>query len=430
MHGSPLNAEQVIETKRKLGYPSEEPFFIPSEALAHLRGAVERGKAAEAEWRGRFEAYRKAHPELAAELERVTAGDLPKGWDDGIPAFSAADKPIATRSAGGKIINAIAARVPELVGGSADLNPSTETAPQGRRRLPEPGHGGRGAPGRGRRRVGLRRKERPLRRARARDGGRSPPASPSTRGVIPFSATFFTFSDYMRPAIRLAALMKLRSIYVFTHDSIGLGEDGPTHQPVEQAASLRAIPQLTVIRPADANETASAWRVAMTRRGPTALLLTRQALPILAGTGDVARGGYVLADTDGRPDVVLIATGSEVPLAVEARGLLAGRGIKARVVSLPSWELFAAQPPAYRDSVLPPTLLARVAVEAGIPQGWEKYVGAFGAVVGIENRFGASAPIKVVMEKYGFTADNVVEKAVEVVEALPARLAAAGLRRV
>ncbi len=248
-------------------------------------------------------------------------------------------------------------------------------------------------------------------------------------GVIPFSATFFTFSDYMRPAIRLASLMKLRSIYVFTHDSIGLGEDGPTHQPVEHAASLRAIPRLTVIRPADANETASAWRVAMTRRGPTALLLTRQAVPILAGTQDVACGGYVLANTDGRPDVILIATGSEVSLAVEARSLLAARGIQARVVSLASWELFDAQPPAYRDSVLPPSVLARVAVEAGVPQGWEKYVGAFGAVVGIENRFGASAPLKVLMEKYGFTAANVAAKAVEVVEQLPGKLAAFGLKR-
>jgi transketolase len=233
----------------------------------------------------------------------------------------------------------------------------------------------------------------------------------------------------MRPAIRLAALMRLKSIYVFTHDSIGVGEDGPTHQPIEHAASLRAIPQLTVIRPADANETASAWRVAMTRRGPTALLLTRQALPILAGTDDVAYGGYVLADTDGRPDVLLIATGSEVPLALEARGELAGRGIKARVVSLPSWELFDGQPQAYRETILPPSVLARVAVEAGVPQGWEKYTGAFGAVVGIENRFGASAPIKVVMEKLGFTAANVAAKAAEVVEALPVRLRAAGLRQ-
>jgi transketolase len=233
----------------------------------------------------------------------------------------------------------------------------------------------------------------------------------------------------MRPALRLAALMGLRSIFVFTHDSIGLGEDGPTHQPIEHAASLRAIPRLTVIRPADANETASAWRVAMTRGGPTALLLTRQAVPVLAGTQDVARGGYVLAEADGRPDVILIATGSEVKVALEARQQLAGRGLAARVVSLPSWELFDAQPREYRDSVLPPAVLARVAVEAGVPQGWEKFVGPFGAVVGIEDRFGASAPLMVVMEKYGFTAANVAAKAVEVIEGLPARLTTAGLKR-
>jgi transketolase len=428
VHGSPLNAEQVIETKRKLGYPSEEPFFIPKEALAHLRGAVERGKAAEAEWRGRLEAYRRAHPDLAAELERVTAGDLPKGWDEDIPTFAATDKPIATRSAGGKIINAIAARVPELLGGSADLNPSTETGLKGAGDFQSPAteggaHQGAvgGEWGYGGRNVHYGVREHAM---AAVSSGLA-----LHGGVIPFSATFFTFSDYMRPAIRLAALMKLRSIYVFTHDSIGLGEDGPTHQPIEQAASLRAVPRLTVIRPADANETASAWRVAMTRRGPTALLLTRQAVPVLVGSGDVARGGYVLADVEGRPDVVLIATGSEVSLAVEAQVLLAGRGLKARVVSLPSWELFDAQPAAYRDSVLPPSVLGRIAVEAGVPQGWERYVGAFGAVVGIENRFGASAPLKVVMEKYGFTAANVAAKAVEVVEALPGRLAALGLKR-
>jgi transketolase len=429
VHGSPLNAQEVIETKRKLGYPSEEPFFIPPEALAHLRGAVERGKKAEAEWRGRFEAYRRAHPDLAAELERVTKGDLPKDWDQDIPTFAAADKPIATRTAGGKVINAIAARVPELVGGSADLNPSTDTALKGAGDFQSPATAGAthqgavgGEWGYGGRNVHYGVREHAM---AAVSSGLA-----LHGGLIPFSATFFTFADYMRPAIRLAALMQLRSIYVFTHDSIGLGEDGPTHQPVEHAAALRAIPRLAVIRPADANETASAWRVAMTRRGPTALLLTRQAVPILVGTDDVRRGGYILADTEGRPDLVLIATGSEVSLAVEARQQLAGRGIKARVVSLPSWELFDAQPQAYRDSVLPPSVLARVGVEAGVPMGWEKYVGPFGAVVGIEGRFGASAPLKVVMEKYGFTAANVAAKAIEVLEALPGRLAALGLKRV
>jgi transketolase len=429
VHGSPLDADQVAETKRKLGYPSEEPFFLAEEARAHLRSAVERGRAAEAEWRSRFEAYRKDHPDLAAELERALAGDLPTAWDADIPAFTPADKPIATRAAGGKVVNAIAARVPELLGGSADLNPSTETALKGAGDFQSPATQGRAHQGA----VGG---EWSYAGRNVHYGVREHAMAAISSGlalhggVIPFSATFFTFADYMRPAIRLAALMGLRSIFVFTHDSIGLGEDGPTHQPIEHAASLRAIPRLVVIRPADANETASAWRVAMTRRGPTALLLTRQAVPVLAATQDVACGGYVLADADGRPDVVLIATGSEVSIAVEARRLLAGRGLAARVVSLPSWELFDAQPQPYRDSVLPPDLHARVAVEAGVPQGWERYVGPFGAVVGIEGRFGASAPLKVVMEKFGFTAANVAARAAEVVEGLPARLAARGLKAV
>jgi len=428
VHGSPLDAAQVVETKRKLGYPSEEPFFLPDEALRHLRSALERGQAVEAAWRTRFSAYQKAHPDLAAELERVLSGELPKAWDADLPVFTTAEKPIATRTAGGKAINAIAARVPELIGGSADLNPSTETALKGQGDFQNPaaspsdrqgavggdwGYAGRNL------HYGV--------REHAMAAISSGIALHG--GLIPFSATFFTFADYMRPAIRLAAVMQAHSIFVFTHDSIGVGEDGPTHQPVEQAASLRAIPRLVVIRPADANETVSAWRVAMTRRGPVALLLTRQALPVLAGTDDVAYGGYVLAETDGPPDVILIATGSEVHVAVEAKGLLDARGVKARVVSLPSWELFEAQPQEYRDVVLPPSVLARVAVEAGVPQGWSRYVGPFGAVVGVESRFGASAPVKVVMAKYGFTAANVVAKAVEVKDAVAARLAAMGLRR-
>ncbi len=428
VHGSPLSAEQVVETKRKLGFPSEEPFFIPEEARTHLRGAVVRGQAAEAEWKKRFEAYCREHRELAAELDRVMKRELPSGWDEALPTFSPADKPLATRSAGGKAINAIAARVPELVGGSADLNPSTDTALKGAGDFESPSSAGDGHQGA----VGgewgyLGRNMHYGVREHAMGAISSGLALHG--GLIPFSATFFTFSDYMRPAIRLAALMKLHSIYVFTHDSIGVGEDGPTHQPIEHAAALRAIPRLTVIRPADANETVGAWRVAIKTQGPVALLLTRQALPVLAGTGDVSRGGYVLADTDGRPDVILIATGSEVSLAVEARAQLGARGINARVVSLPSWELFDAQPAEYRNAVLPPAVLARVAVEAGVPQGWEKYVGPFGAVVGIENRFGASAPLKVVMEKLGFTAANVTAKAVEVVESLPVRLKAFGLAK-
>jgi transketolase len=428
VHGSPLDAAQVVETKRKLGYPSEEPFFLPGEAVAHLREAVDRGRAAEASWRSRFEAYRKAHPEAAAELERRLAGELPKGWDQDIPTFTT-EKPIATRAAGGKVINAIAARVPELVGGSADLNPSTDTALKGLGDFQNPA--------------------RPVADRQGAVGGEWGYAGRNLHfgvrehamaaisngtalhgGIIPFCATFFTFADYMRPSIRLASIMQAHTIFVFTHDSIGVGEDGPTHEPVEQAASLRAMPKLVVIRPADANETASAWRVAMQRQGPVALLLTRQAVPVLAGTDDVIYGGYVLADAEGGPpDVILIGTGSEVSVAVEARTLLAGRGVKARVVSLPSWELFEAQPQEYRDSVLPPSVLARVAVEAGVPMGWERYVGPLGKVVGVAGRYGASAPVKVVMEKYGFTAQNVADRAIEVREAVAARLTAMGLRR-
>ncbi len=427
VHGSPLSAEQVVETKRRLGYPSQEPFFVPEEARAHLRSVTARGQAAEAGWRARFQAYCNEHPQLAGEFERVMRGELPAGWDKDLPTFSPSEKPIATRAAGGKVINAIAARVPELLGGSADLNPSTETALKGAGDFESPDTAGSahqgavgGEWGYGGRNLHFGVREHAM---AAVSSGMA-----LHGGLVPFSSTFFTFSDYMRPAIRLAALMQLHSIYVFTHDSIGVGEDGPTHQPVEHAAALRAIPRLAVLRPADANETASAWRFAMAHPGPVAMLLTRQAVPVLAGTSDVAQGGYVLADAEGRPDVILIATGSEVSLALVARAQLAGRGVKARVVSLPSWELFDEQPRDYRDSVLPPSVLARVAVEAGIPQGWDKYVGPFGAVVAIENRFGASAPLKVVMEQYGFTAENVVAKAVEVIEGLPARLAAVGLQ--
>ncbi len=427
VHGAPLDAAQVAETKRRLGFPSLEPFFVPEAVRTQMRGALARGASAEAEWKERLDAYRKAHADLAQELERVLAGELPAGWDAEIPSFGTSDKPIATRAAGGKVLNAIAARVPELLGGSADLNPSTETALKGAGDFESPATAGgahQGAVGgewsyAGRNlHFGV--------REHAMTAVSSGLALHG--GLVPFASTFFTFSDYMRPSIRLAALMKLHVVYVFTHDSIGVGEDGPTHQPIEHAAALRAIPGLTVIRPADANETAAAWKVALTRRGPVALLLTRQALPVLA-SGDVSRGGYVLADAEGRPDVILIASGSEVSLALAARDALAKSGTKARVVSLPSWELFEEQPPDYRDSVLPRELLARVAVEAGIPQGWDKYTGAFGAVIAIENRFGASAPASVVFEKLGFTPANVAAKAREVIDAVPAKLSAMGLSR-
>ncbi|MGD8896504.1 MAG: transketolase [Acidobacteriota bacterium] len=418
VHGSPLKADEVLATKRALSYPSEEPFFIPEKAAADMRLAVGRGEQMEAEWRTRFEAYRKAHPDLAAEFERAMRGELPEGWDADIPRFSAEDKPLATRSAGGKVINALAARVPELMGGSADLNPSTNTALKGMGDFQSPSREGdrQGAVGEdwgyGGRNVHFGVREHAM--------GAIASGLALHGGIRPYTATFLVFADYMRPSIRLAALMELPVVYVFTHDSIAVGEDGPTHEPVEQAAALRVIPHLTVLRPADANETAAAWRFAMTHKGgPVTMLLTRQAVPILEGPADVARGGYVLADAEGPLALVLMASGSEVSLALEAREILGAA--KVRVVSMPSPGLFLKQDQAYRDSVLPPDVWARMALEAGVPQGWHRLVGPLGEVVAIENRFGASAPGKVNMEKYGFSTAQVVEKARALLAAFPTR---------
>jgi len=413
VHGSPLNADEVIQTKKNLGYPSPEPFFMPEQALAHFREAIERGKRWEAEWQQRWEAYEKAYPDLAAEWNRVTSGRLPEGWDKDIPTFSPDDKPIATRAAGGKVLNAIAAHVPEIIGGSADLNPSTDTALKGAGDFQSPAHqpadkqgavGGEWSYAGRNLHFGV----------REHAMGAILNGMALHGGVIPFGATFLTFADYMRPSIRLAAMMRLPVVYVFTHDSIGVGEDGPTHEPVEQIASLRAIPHLTVIRPADANETAQAWRVALTQRlGPVALVLTRQVVPILPPGGDVLRGAYIIADAPDTPDVILIASGSEVSLALEARQKLAEQNVQARVVSMPSWELFDGQPQEYRDHVLPPQVKARLAIEAGVPMGWTKYAGDQGDVLAVENRFGASAPFQVIFEKYGFTVENVVRRALK-----------------
>jgi transketolase len=420
VHGSPLNAEEVKETKKRLGYPSLEPFFIPEEALARMREAVERGAGLEAEWRQRFDAYGKAHPDLAAELERRMAGRLPAGWDADIPTFEAGAKPLATRSAGGKALTAIAARLPEIFGGSADLNPSTNTALKGEGDFQSPDRDGdhQGAVG----------GEWSYAGRNIHYGVREHAMGAVTSGLAlhgglrPYTATFLTFSDYMRPAIRLAALMELPVVYVFTHDSIGLGEDGPTHQPIEHAAALRAIPHVTVFRPADANETAAAWRFAVTHKGgPVVLLLTRQAVPVLDGPADVARGGYVLADADGTPELVLMATGSEVSVALAAREILAREGRRVRVVSVPSPDLFLKQDEAWRDSVLPPTVWARMAIEAGVPLGWHRLVGPLGEIVAIEDRFGASAPLAAVMEHYGFTGAQVAERARRLLAGFPVR---------
>lgn len=399
-HGEPLGEEEVRLTKEALGWPPDAQFYVPDEALAVFRRAVEQGRVAQAEWQEMFTRYAREYPQEAALLQCLWAGDLPEGWEKALPTFTPADGEMATRQASGVVLNALAPVLPTLIGGSADLAPSNNTLLKGYADFQKASPAGRNL------RFGV----------REHAMGSILNGLALHGGVIPYGGTFLVFSDYMRPAVRLAALMEQRVVYVWTHDSVWLGEDGPTHQPVEHLMALRAIPNLVVIRPCDANETAAAWRVALERReGPTALALTRQKLPILAETArdaqeTVARGAYVLADAPGAIDVILIATGSEVHLALEARKLLAEKGVAARVVSMPSWELFDAQEPAYREAVLPSKVTARLAIEAGVTQGWEKYVGPSGAVVGLD-RFGASAPYKVLMEQFGFTPQAVAERA-------------------
>jgi transketolase len=414
-HGSPLGADEVKLTKQNLGWPVEPPFYVPAKARDHFRAAVERGKSAESAWDERVSAYASAFPEVAHALEQAMRGELPVRWDRDIPVFPADAKGMATRVAGGKVMNAVAPLLPALIGGSADLNPSTHTAlsklgdfePAGVNASDKQGsvEGGWSYAGRnlyfGVREHGM---------------GTILNGLAAHGGVLPFGSTFLIFSDYMRPPMRLAAIMGLHVIYVFTHDSIALGEDGTTHQPVEQLAGLRAVPGLTVIRPADANETAVAWRVALEAADhPVVLILTRQNVPTFdrhqfAAADGLRRGGYVLADAPGgRPDVILIASGSEVGLILEARQKLQDNNVLARVVSLPSWELFDAQPETYRNEVLIPSVHARLAVEAGATQGWHRYAGDRGAVQGL-NHFGASAPGEVLMREFGFTVENICKK--------------------
>jgi transketolase len=371
---------------------------------------VECGRDREAEWQRLFDAYAAQHPELAERWRTVMAGELPAGWDADIPSFKPEDGPMATRVASGKALNALAGHLPTLMGGAADLAPSTNTLLRDSGDFEADNYGGRNM------RFGV----------REHAMGAVVNGMALHGGVIPYGATFLIFSDYMRPPIRLAALTGIHVVFVFTHDSIGLGEDGPTHQPVEQLTGLRAIPNLTVVRPADANETAEAWRVAIQAKGPVALVLTRQNLPVfdrttLASARGLARGGYILAEApDGRrAEVILIATGSEVALALAAREELAARGTAARVVSMPSCELFEQQPQSYKDDVLPPDIAARLAIEAGAPHGWWRYVGSSGDVIGLQ-RFGASAPGKTVLEKLGFNVDNVVARARALLERRPA----------
>ena len=397
-HGEPLGDEERKLTKENLGWPQEPAFYIPDEALAHFRKSVDKGLELEQSWTTSFRNYLNDYPEEGAGFEKQLKGELPQDWDKDIPVFPADPKGKATRVISGQVLNAIAKNVPALMGGSADLAPSNKTLIDGETSF-QPGSYDQRNIHFGVREFGMT----AVLNGMALHGG-----------LIPYGGTFLIFSDYMRPAIRLASLMKQHVIYVLTHDSIGLGEDGPTHQPIEHLASMRAMPNLTVLRPADANETAEAWKFAIkSNRGPTVLALTRQSLPTLDrsvfGPAELLhRGAYVLKDVDGTPDALILANGSEIKLALEAAETLAGDGIAARVVSMPSWELFDEQPQEYKDKVLPENVTARVAIEAGATQGWHKYVGMNGKVIGLDH-FGASAPINDLFTNFGITAESVVK---------------------
>jgi transketolase len=415
-HGSPLGADEVALTKERLGWPRDASFLVPEEALAFFRQSLDQGLGREEAWNELLAAYRQAHPDLAVDLQRAMAGELPPGWQGALPVFPADPKGMASRVAGGKVLNALALRIPTLLGGSADLNPSTHTALAGLGDFQDPGLSvpdRQGAVGPvwsyAGRNIHFGVREHGM--AAVMNG------MAAHGGVIPFGATFLPFADYLRPSLRLAALMGLHLVHVFTHDSIAVGEDGPTHQPVEQIASLRLIPGLVVIRPCDANEAAVAWQVALEQKGrPVALVLSRQNLPTIdrtvhAPADGLKRGGYVLAEADGGPpQLIFIATGSEVHLTLAARQQLSTEGIRVRVVSLPSWELFDEQPEGYRWSVLPPEITARLTIEAGATMGWERYSGSKGSVMGID-RFGASAPGDIMLHQYGFTLEEVCRRA-------------------
>ncbi len=413
VHGSPLGEEELQATKKALGWPTMGKFYLPQEAVDLFRQALPKGAAAQKAWRAKFDAYKKDFPNEAAEFERIVAGKLPDNWGADIPKWKASDKPIATRAAGGEVLNALAKRVPNIIGGSADLNPSTNTALKGMGDFQPAEYEGPGTQGAvggewdfGGRNVAFGVREHAM--------GGAVNGMAAHGGVLPFSATFLVFSDYMKPAIRLGALSKLRAFYVFTHDSIGVGEDGPTHEPVEQLAGLRAIPGLSVIRPADATETAEAWACAIQRDGPTLFALSRQHLQHLdrarAKEPGVARGAYILSEPDGgAPEVILIGTGSEVALCAKAQDRLGSLGVRARVVSMPSWDLFEAQDDAYRERVLPAAIKKRVTVEAGASLGWHRWAGE-GIIIAIDH-YGASAPGDEVFKHFGFTAEHVAAAA-------------------
>ena len=399
-HGSPLGQDEITLTKQALGYPSQEPFYVAPEALRYWRDAGKRRAKAQDDWNKTYAAYKAANPGLENELQRRLRGELPEGWEDAIPVFTAKDGNVASRAASGAVINAIAKKIPELMGGSADLASSTNTIIKGEPSFSAENYAGRNF------HFGI----------REHGMGSIMNGMSLTGGIIPYGATFLIFSDYMRPPVRLACIMDRHVIYVYTHDSIGLGEDGPTHQPIEQLSALRAIPRMTLIRPADASETAEAWRVALKHKnGPVALVLTRQKLSFIdrskyAAASGLARGAYVLADAPGgAPEVVLISTGSEVGLILEAQKKLEADGIRARAVSMPSHEIFARQDQAYRDSVLPKGI-KRIAMEAAHPMSWYKWVGDDGVILGLE-RFGASAPAPTIYEHLGITVDHMVTTA-------------------
>jgi len=404
-HGSALGDAEITLTKKALGYPSLEPFWVSPDALRYWRDTAKERANAQNDWNGIYEAWKAANSGLAKELDRRLRGELPDGWEDAIPVFAEKDGNVASRAASGVVINAIAKKLPELMGGSADLASSTNTIIKGEASFAAETYGGRNF------HFGI----------REHGMGSIMNGMSLFGGIIPYGATFLIFSDYMRPPVRLACIMERHVIYVYTHDSIGLGEDGPTHQPIEQLSALRAVPHITLIRPADASETAEAWRAALKHKGPVALVLTRQKLPFIdrsryASAGGLARGAYVLADSPGgAPQIVLMSTGSEVSLILDAQKKLEAGGIRARTVSMPSHELFARQDQAYRDSVLPRGV-KRIAIEAAHPMSWYRWVGDDGVIIGIE-RFGASAPAPVIYSHLGITADRVVETAKKLVGA-------------
>jgi transketolase len=405
-HGEPLGVEEVKATKRFYGWPEDAQFLIPKEVGEHLGEAVQRGKKLEADWKANYETWAKKNPELAKRWDAIMSGKLSDGWDKDVPVFPADAKGIATREAGNKVMNSIAKNLPWLVGGSADLETSNKTKIDGETSFESGSYGGR------------------ILRFGVREMGMGGILNGiAVSGLRAFGGTFMVFSDYMRGALRLAAIMELPVTYVFTHDSIAVGEDGPTHEPVEQVMSLRLMPHMRLIRPADANETAVAWKLAVaSTKHPTALALTRQAVPTFdrtkfASAEGVRKGAYIFSDVTGTPDVILIGTGSELQLAVDAQEKLASDGVKVRVVSMPCWDLFEEQSAEYKESVLPSAVRARVAVEAGTPIGWERYVGLEGRVVG-QKQFGASGPAKEVFKHFGFTTENVVEHAKESIAAV------------